>query len=73
MVLDLLVAALQTGVTELKDLGAFLQILHHLLANVGHEDVCEELKSNSMVVLHHFIIHVFQILCCRVTNDAHLD
>ena len=73
MVLDLLVDALETVIAEFNELGTSLNVLHCLLADVGHEDVSKELQTDSMVVLHHFVIRVLHVLCPCVADNAHRD
>ena len=73
MVLDLLVDALETVVAELNELSASLNVLHCLLADFGHEYVGQELQTDSMVVLHHFVIRVLHVLRSCVADNAYLD
>lgn len=72
MILDFLVDAAETLVTEFDELSSFVRILHNLLADVGHEHISQELKTNPMIVLHDFVVSVLHVLCSCVTNDAYL-
>jgi len=72
VVLDLLVDALETCVAELNELLSSFFVLHGLFTDVSLKHVCEELKTDSMVVLHHLVLSL-HVLCTSVANDADRD
>ena len=71
MVLDFLVDAGETLVTEFDELSPLVWILHDLPAGVCHEYVGQELKADPVIILHDFVISVLHVLCSCVANDAH--
>jgi hypothetical protein len=72
VVLDLLVDALETCVAELDEFLASFFVLHGLFTDVSLEHVGEELKADSMVVLHHLVLSL-HVLCSCVADDADRD
>ena len=63
VILNLLVAAGKACATELHNLFTFFNILHSRLAMLCHENICEELETNSNIVLSNFIVRIFHVLC----------